>query len=196
VAAAHTNTIRLRFPLTITTNTRQKYASHITNAQTSLSFTLNPKSMAKLKYFYDLLSQPSRAVYIFLKLNNIPHQACPVALRSGEFAKFANEELKQQLTRSWFAKWRKKMNLQFFLSEFFRYSRSRWALERRLQKQCESIPEGAVHHRRWVQVVGECGHFQVSEISVIQWMKIVNFESMPANVSIYSKQLILTLIQM
>ncbi|XP_033760740.1 glutathione S-transferase theta-1-like [Pecten maximus] len=37
-----------------------------------------------LKYYFDLMSQPSRAVYIFLKMNNIPFVPKPVALRSGE----------------------------------------------------------------------------------------------------------------
>lgn len=36
-----------------------------------------------LKYYFDLLSQPSRAVYILLKLNNIPFEANPVAMRQG-----------------------------------------------------------------------------------------------------------------
>lgn len=29
------------------------------------------------------MSQPSRALYIFLKISNIPFEACPVALRKG-----------------------------------------------------------------------------------------------------------------
>ncbi|XP_060067850.1 glutathione S-transferase theta-1-like [Ylistrum balloti] len=37
-----------------------------------------------LKHYYDLMSQPCRAVYIFLKLNNIPFVDRPVALRKGE----------------------------------------------------------------------------------------------------------------
>jgi len=37
-----------------------------------------------LKYYYDLMSQPSRAVYIFLKANNISFEAKPVALRKGK----------------------------------------------------------------------------------------------------------------
>ncbi|XP_076043943.1 glutathione S-transferase theta-1-like [Oratosquilla oratoria] len=37
-----------------------------------------------LKAYYDLMSQPSRAVYIFLKKTKIPFQECPVALRKGE----------------------------------------------------------------------------------------------------------------
>jgi glutathione S-transferase len=37
----------------------------------------------QLKVYFDLLSQPSRAIVLFLKLNKIPHVACPVALRKG-----------------------------------------------------------------------------------------------------------------
>lgn len=37
-----------------------------------------------LKYYYDLLSQPSRALYILLEQANIPHQKCPIALRKFE----------------------------------------------------------------------------------------------------------------
>ncbi|XP_069103681.1 glutathione S-transferase theta-1-like [Argopecten irradians] len=37
-----------------------------------------------LKVYFDLMSQPSRAVYIFLKMNNIPFVPKTVALRSGE----------------------------------------------------------------------------------------------------------------
>ncbi|KAK7443722.1 hypothetical protein BaRGS_00040446 [Batillaria attramentaria] len=40
--------------------------------------------MAQLKYYYDLMSQPSRALYMFLKLNKIPFEEKPVALRKGE----------------------------------------------------------------------------------------------------------------
>ncbi|CRL04366.1 CLUMA_CG017459, isoform A [Clunio marinus] len=38
-----------------------------------------------MKFYYDLMSQPSRALYIFFKLNpNIPVTFIPVALRKGE----------------------------------------------------------------------------------------------------------------
>nr|CAH7714310.1 unnamed protein product [Callosobruchus chinensis] len=37
-----------------------------------------------LKYFFDPLSQPSRAVYIFLKIANIPFEPCPVKIIVGE----------------------------------------------------------------------------------------------------------------
>nr|WCC58248.1 glutathione S-transferase [Pharsalia antennata] len=49
-----------------------------------------------LKYYFDLLSQPSRAIYILLKLNNIPFEAYPVALRQGEHL---TEEFKENLNR-------------------------------------------------------------------------------------------------
>ncbi|CAH0563566.1 unnamed protein product [Brassicogethes aeneus] len=42
------------------------------------------KLYKKMKLFYDLLSQPSRTLFIYLKLNKIPFEACPVALRKGE----------------------------------------------------------------------------------------------------------------
>uniref|UniRef100_A0A182IXD1 Uncharacterized protein n=1 Tax=Anopheles atroparvus TaxID=41427 RepID=A0A182IXD1_ANOAO len=37
-----------------------------------------------LKLYYDLMSQPSRALYVFLSKNGIPFQRCPVALRKFE----------------------------------------------------------------------------------------------------------------
>ncbi|WAR03517.1 GSTT1-like protein [Mya arenaria] len=37
-----------------------------------------------LKYYFDLMSQPSRAIYIFLKANSIQFEPKPVALRKGE----------------------------------------------------------------------------------------------------------------
>ncbi|KAI8782856.1 glutathione S-transferase theta-2-like isoform X2 [Biomphalaria glabrata] len=40
--------------------------------------------MPTLRLYYDLLSQPSRAVYIFLRLNNVPFEPKPVALRKDE----------------------------------------------------------------------------------------------------------------
>lgn len=49
-------------------------------------FTL-PVAMAKIKLYYDLMSQPSRAVYIFLKVNDIPFEAIQIAIRNGEHHK-------------------------------------------------------------------------------------------------------------
>ncbi|CAG5125687.1 unnamed protein product [Candidula unifasciata] len=37
-----------------------------------------------LRYYFDMLSQPSRTVYIFLRLNNVPFEPKLVALRKGE----------------------------------------------------------------------------------------------------------------
>lgn len=37
-----------------------------------------------MRFYYDLFSQPSRALYIFFKLNKIPATFCPVALNKGE----------------------------------------------------------------------------------------------------------------
>lgn len=42
-----------------------------------------------IKFYYDLMSQPARALYIFLKITNIPFEQCPVALRKGKM-KFNN----------------------------------------------------------------------------------------------------------
>lgn len=40
--------------------------------------------MAKFKLYYDLISQPSRALWIALQLGKIPYEDCPVALRKSE----------------------------------------------------------------------------------------------------------------
>ena len=37
-----------------------------------------------LLYYYDLMSQPCRALYIFLKAAGIPFQSKEIALRKGE----------------------------------------------------------------------------------------------------------------
>ncbi|KAJ6644406.1 Glutathione S-transferase theta-1 [Pseudolycoriella hygida] len=37
-----------------------------------------------LKFYYDLMSQPARALYMFLKLNQIPHEQCVVNIGRGE----------------------------------------------------------------------------------------------------------------
>ncbi|CAL1543922.1 unnamed protein product [Lymnaea stagnalis] len=37
-----------------------------------------------LRVYYDLLSQPSRALFMFLRINNVPFEGKPVALRKGE----------------------------------------------------------------------------------------------------------------
>nr|WCC58247.1 glutathione S-transferase [Pharsalia antennata] len=49
-----------------------------------------------IKYYFDLMSQPCRALYIFLKLTNIPFEACPVALRKGEHL---TEEFKKKFSK-------------------------------------------------------------------------------------------------
>lgn len=40
--------------------------------------------MSLFKYYYDLMSQPARAMYIILKVSGTPFESCPVALRKGE----------------------------------------------------------------------------------------------------------------
>ena len=45
--------------------------------------------MSGLKFYYDLMSQPSRALFIFLKVNDIPFDDKPVALRNGKGLPFS-----------------------------------------------------------------------------------------------------------
>jgi hypothetical protein len=40
-----------------------------------------------LKLYYDLMSQPARAVYMFLRVNNIKFEAKRVDLKNGTFSK-------------------------------------------------------------------------------------------------------------
>ncbi|XP_071445871.1 glutathione S-transferase theta-1-like [Hetaerina americana] len=40
--------------------------------------------MAALKIYYDLISQPARAVLALVKVNGIPYESCPIQLRKGE----------------------------------------------------------------------------------------------------------------
>lgn len=44
--------------------------------------------MAPMKLYYDLMSQPSRALYIFLKKANIPFDDHQIALRKGSLTDF------------------------------------------------------------------------------------------------------------
>lgn len=38
-----------------------------------------------IKVYHDNLTQPSRALYLFLKINQIPFESIVVTLRSGQF---------------------------------------------------------------------------------------------------------------
>lgn len=49
-----------------------------------------------LKFYFDLMSQPSRALYICLELAKIPHTKVPVALRKGEHL---TEDFKAKINR-------------------------------------------------------------------------------------------------
>ncbi|XP_060521887.1 glutathione S-transferase theta-1-like [Cylas formicarius] len=55
-----------------------------------------PSRMVSIKLYYDLLSQPSRALYVFFRLMKIPFEACPVALKKGEHL---TEEFKEKYNR-------------------------------------------------------------------------------------------------
>lgn len=41
-------------------------------------------SRVPVKLYYDLMSQPSRAIYMFLRLANIPFEEQQIALRKGK----------------------------------------------------------------------------------------------------------------
>lgn len=41
--------------------------------------------MANIKFYFDLLSQPSRALWLALKISKTPIEFCPVALRKRKF---------------------------------------------------------------------------------------------------------------
>nr|AUO28660.1 glutathione S-transferase theta [Lasioderma serricorne] len=50
--------------------------------------------MTRLKFYYDLMSQPCRALYILLKINKIPFEPCLVNLRKGEqYADFFKNQI-------------------------------------------------------------------------------------------------------
>lgn len=48
----------------------------------------NPIAMAAvqpLKLYFDLVSQPARALFMFLKLNNIPFEPCRISIKDGKY---------------------------------------------------------------------------------------------------------------
>lgn len=49
-----------------------------------------------VKFYYDLLSQPSRALYILFKMTKMPTESIPVALRNGVHL---TEEFKNDVNR-------------------------------------------------------------------------------------------------
>ncbi|XP_049310972.1 glutathione S-transferase theta-1 isoform X1 [Bactrocera dorsalis] len=62
----------------------------------ALSDSCGPKVKMSLRFYYDLMSQPSRALYIIFKISNVQYQDCPVALRKGEHL---TEEFKENINR-------------------------------------------------------------------------------------------------
>lgn len=52
-------------------------------------------SGAPVKFYFDLLSQPSRALYIFLKQAKIPFDEHQIALRQGKHPKQVITQLKK-----------------------------------------------------------------------------------------------------
>ena len=51
----------------------------------SVSFGREKRKKMSLKFYYDLMSQPSRAMHIILKMSGVQFEDCPVALRDGKF---------------------------------------------------------------------------------------------------------------
>jgi len=49
-----------------------------------------------LKFYFDLMSQPARALYMFLKLNQIPHKPCRIRIERGEHL---TDEYEQNINR-------------------------------------------------------------------------------------------------
>ena len=66
------------------TRNRIHFRSRLTRCQHNIISSNWQGNMAPLKLYYDLMSQPSRAVYIFLKVNNIAFEEKPIALRKGK----------------------------------------------------------------------------------------------------------------
>lgn len=87
---------------------------------------------APIKFYYDLLSQPSRALYIFLKSNKIPFEDYQIALRKGK----RSFQLSGKCC-NW--------------DSLFR----RCSLDGRIPRQCESFQESARDSGQRLPAVGE-----------------------------------------
>ncbi|XP_069966192.1 glutathione S-transferase theta-1 isoform X2 [Bactrocera oleae] len=61
-----------------------------------MSNSCGPKVKMSLRFYYDFMSQPSRALFIIFKISNVQYQDFPVALRKGEHL---TEEFKQNVNR-------------------------------------------------------------------------------------------------
>lgn len=48
------------------------------------STKLKSRTMSALKFYYDLMSQPSRALFIIFRLSGMQFEDCVVALRNGK----------------------------------------------------------------------------------------------------------------
>ncbi|EDV95143.1 GH17734 [Drosophila grimshawi] len=58
--------------------------------------TSNNKTMSSLRFYYDLMSQPSRSLFIIFRLSGMQYEDCVVALRNGEHL---TDEFKQNINR-------------------------------------------------------------------------------------------------
>lgn len=43
---------------------------------------------APFRFYYDLMSQPSRALYLFLRMNKIPFDGHAISLRKGSYSSY------------------------------------------------------------------------------------------------------------
>ena len=58
-----------------------------------------PHKMTGLNFYYDLMSQPSRAVFLFLKATNIPFISHKVLFRKGVYFHFSLRYLAYTISR-------------------------------------------------------------------------------------------------
>lgn len=100
---------------------------------------------APVKFYYDFLSQPSRALYIFMRLAKIPFEENPIALRKGKIhtcSFFLNPiELSRRINSV----------LHLFRCSF----------DWRVSWQGESVQESSSNCWQWFSVVGKCRYLSL-----------------------------------
>lgn len=73
-----------------------------------------------LKFYYDFMSQPARALYMFLKLNNIPFEKCPISIKDGKYHIFTYILIQEVITVGC---------LMFYTKIIYIYTCSLWGLD-------------------------------------------------------------------
>ncbi|EDW56295.1 GM23038 [Drosophila sechellia] len=74
---------------------------------------------APIRYYYDLMSQPSRALFIIFRLSNMPFEDCVVALRNG-MADY-DVRIKYPKIRAWLKRVRQSCNPYYDVAHEFVY---------------------------------------------------------------------------